>query len=131
MSRPAQFAIQFHYDIGCTTLRLHGELDALSVPAFAATLTAIYERGTRFVTIDLSGLRSCNVAGLRAMTDLAARLHARDGAAKIIDPWILTRMLDIVDLRALFVLDEEPICLHSSDPRRLNAYPQHKQEVTK
>ena len=107
MSHPAQFTIQFDYDIRCTTLRLYGDLDALSVPAFAGALVAIHERGARFVTIDLAGLRFCNVGGLRAMTELAARLHVRGGTVKIIDPWILTRMLDITDLRSLFVLDEE------------------------
>ena len=96
-----------------TTLRLWGELDALSVPAFAATLAALDERGARFVTIDLSDLRFCNVGGLRAMTELAARLHARDGTVRVIDPRILTRMLDIVDLRSLFALEDEEECLRS------------------
>ena len=82
MTRAAQFAIEFDYSVGATTLRLHGELDALSVPAFAAVLVAIHERGVRLVTIELSGLRFCNVAGLRAMTELAARLHAGDGIVK-------------------------------------------------
>jgi anti-anti-sigma factor len=107
MTRPAQFTIELDYEVGRTTLRLHGELDALSVPPFAAILVAISERGG-FVTLDLSGLRSCNVGGLRAMAELAARLHARDGQVRIVEPGILTRMLDIVDLRSLFDLDEEP-----------------------
>jgi len=108
MTRPAQFAIEFDHGVGSMTLRLFGELDALSVPAFAATLVAIQERGNRFVTIDLSGLQFCNVSGLRAMTDLAAHLQTRDGRVRIVEPWILTRMLDIADLRALFTIEDEP-----------------------
>jgi anti-anti-sigma factor len=89
-------------------VRLHGELDALSVPAFAGALLGIAERGTRSVTIDLSDLRFCNVGGLRAMAELAARLHARDGRVTIVAPGILARMLDIGDLKTLFVVDDTP-----------------------
>jgi anti-anti-sigma factor len=112
MPRPAQFAIEFDHGVGRTTLRLHGELDALSVPAFAATLVAIQERGNRFVTIDLSGLDFCNVGGLRAMAELAAHLQTRDGSVSIVEPWILTRMLDVADLRSLFAIEAEPGPLH-------------------
>lgn len=103
-----QFGVEFDYDIACTTIRLHGELDALSVPAFAGALNAIAERGAGAVTIDLSELRFCSVGGLRAMAELAARLHVRDGRVTIIDPSLLTRMLEIGDLRSLFVIDDHP-----------------------
>ena len=108
MHRRAQFGVELDYDVGRTTVRLHGELDALSTPAFAAVLIAISDRPTPSVTIDLAGLRSCSVGGLRAMTELAARLHARDGRVTIVEPRILARMLDAADLRSLFVLDEGP-----------------------
>jgi anti-anti-sigma factor len=105
-SSSAQFGMDFDYDVGRTTISLHGELDALSVPAFAAVLSALVERGVRAVTIDLSDLRFCNVGGLRAMAELSARLNEVDGRVEILAPIILTRMLGIADLQALFVIDE-------------------------
>jgi anti-anti-sigma factor len=109
MTRPgsssAQFGMDFDYDVGRTLISLHGELDALSVPPFAGVLTALAEHGVRSVTIDLSALRFCNVGGLRAMAELAARLNESDGRVEIVAPGILTRLLDIAELRALFVVD--------------------------
>ena len=40
----AQFGIDFDYDVGNTTVSIHGELDALSVPAFTGALVALTER---------------------------------------------------------------------------------------
>jgi anti-anti-sigma factor len=102
----AQFGIEFDYDVGRTLLTLHGELDALSVPAFAGVLSALVERGVRSVTIDLSDLRFCNVGGLRAMAELAARLNTVEGRVEILAPAILTSMLGLADLRSLFVIDD-------------------------
>jgi anti-anti-sigma factor len=104
----AQFGIDFDYDVGNTTVSIHGELDALSVPAFNGALLALAERGIRFVTIDLSELRFCSVGGLRAMAELAARLNAVDGRVAILAPAILTRMLDMRDLQSLFVVGDPP-----------------------
>jgi anti-anti-sigma factor len=101
-----QFCMEFDYDVGRTTLYLGGELDSLSVAPFAGALFAIAERGTRAVTIDLTELRFCNVGGLRAMAELAARLNAIEGSVEIVAPAILTRMLEISDLKSLFVITE-------------------------
>ena len=100
----SHFGIDFDYDVGKISISLHGELDALGVPAFGAVLCAIAERGTRSVTIDLSALRFCNVGGLRVMAELAARLNEIDGRVEIVAPAILTRMLEISDLHSLFVI---------------------------
>ena len=100
----SQFGIDFDYDVGTVSISLHGELDALSVPAFGGVLRALAERGTRSVTIDLSDLRFCNVGGLRVMAELATCLNAIDGRVEIRSPAILARMLDISDLHSLFVI---------------------------
>jgi anti-anti-sigma factor len=106
----AQFGIEFDYDVDNTILLLHGDLDALSVAAFSGALIALAERGTRFVTIDLSKLRFCSIGGLRAMAELAARLNAVGGGVRILGPSILTRMLDLADVRSLFTVgDPQPI----------------------
>jgi len=102
----SQFGIDFDYDVGTVVISLHGELDALSVPAFGGVLRALAERGTRSVTIDLSELRFCNVGGLRVMAELATCLNAIDGRVEIRSPAILARMLEISELHSLFVIVE-------------------------
>jgi anti-anti-sigma factor len=111
----AQFGIEFDYDAGRTIVSVHGELDALSVPAFAGALFALAERGTRFVTIDLSQLRFCSVGGLRVMAELAARLNAVEGRVEVLAPTILTRMLDMTDLNSLFVVGDPKTTARASD----------------
>jgi anti-anti-sigma factor len=94
------------YDVESIVMSLSGELDALSVPVFTGALVALAEQGARVVTIDLVHLRFCNIGGLRAMAEVAARLNDVDGRVEIVAPSILTRMLEIGDLRSLFVVHE-------------------------
>ncbi|MDQ1478926.1 MAG: hypothetical protein QOE62_4155 [Actinomycetota bacterium] len=98
--------MDIEYDVGSIMLWLCGELDSLSVPVFSGTLVALAEQGARVVTIDLTHLRFCNIGGLRAMAELAARLNDVDGRVEIVAPSILTRMLEIGDLRSLFVVHD-------------------------
>jgi anti-anti-sigma factor len=102
----AQFGMDIEYDVGATVMWLSGELDALSVPVFAGALSGLAEQGVRVVTIDLTHLRFCNIGGLRAMAELAARLNDVDGRVEIVAPAILTRMLELGDLRSLFVVHD-------------------------
>jgi anti-anti-sigma factor len=94
------------YDVGAVVMWLSGELDALSVPVFAGALVGLADQGARVVTIDLTHLRFCNIGGLRAMAQLAARLNDVDGRVEIVAPAILTRMLELGDLRSLFVVHD-------------------------
>ena len=102
----AQFGMDIEFDVGSILLGLSGELDALSVPVFSRALVALAEQGARVVTIDLTQLRLCDIGGLRAMAELAARLNDVDGRVEIIAPSILTRMVEIGDLRSLFVVHD-------------------------
>jgi anti-anti-sigma factor len=121
----AQFGIDIDTRPGATTVIPHGELDALSAPVFAAVLEAVSARAVCLVVIDLSDVRFCNVAALRAMTELAARLHAVDGRVRINAHAVLDRMLDLADLRSMFELDDPPVAAvdadatHGTFPRRL------------
>ena len=108
VSSSAQFGIDFEYQGAHTLLSLRGELDALSVPAFAGVLNTLVERGARSVTIELSELRFCDIGGLRAMAELAARLHAVDGSVEVLAPSILLRMLELSDLESLFHIEDSP-----------------------
>jgi anti-anti-sigma factor len=120
----AQFGLDIDTRPGATTVIPHGELDALSAPVFAAVLEALSARAAKLVVIDLSDVRGCNVAGLRAMTELAARLHAVEGRVRINAHAVLDRMLELADLCSLFDLDEprsfvEADVTHVTLPRRL------------
>jgi anti-anti-sigma factor len=107
--------MDFDYDVGSTIVSVHGELDALSVPAFAGALIALANRGTHFVTLDLSQLRFCSVGGLRAMAELAARVNAVGGQVEVLAPTILTRMLDMNDLNTLFVIRDPQTAVPAAD----------------
>src|SRR5262249_20761011 len=71
----ASFGIDVDTAPSATTVIPHGEIDALSAPIFGAVLEAVSAHAVALVTIDLSDVRFCNVAGLRAITELAARMH--------------------------------------------------------
>lgn len=101
-----RFGIGFDYDVGRVSISLHGELDALGIPAFEGVLRALADRRPRLVTIDLSELRFCNTAGLRVMAELAARLNPSGGRVEIRAPTILMRKLAVSDLRSVFVIAE-------------------------
>jgi anti-anti-sigma factor len=107
--------MDFDYDVGSTVVSVHGELDALSVLAFAGALIALANRGTHFVTLDLSQLRFCSVGGLRAMAELAARVNAVGGQVEVLAPTILTRMLDMNDLNTLFVIRDPQTTVPGAD----------------
>jgi anti-anti-sigma factor len=102
----AQFGVDFDYSGETTWVMLYGELDALSAPAFRAALLTLSERENRVVSIDLSRLVFCNIGGLRAMAELAARLHSVGGRVEIVGPDVLTKMLEISDLASMFVIRE-------------------------
>ena len=121
-------------DAGSATLWLYGELEALSVPVFASALTALADQGARTVTIDLTHLRFCNIGGLRAMAELAARLNDVEGSVEIVAPSLLTRMLEPSDLRSLFVLRDleelEPHAEHVIDLRSAERAPRSSRPRT-
>lgn len=115
------------YDGAHVMLWLRGELDALSGPLFAGALDAIANQGALVVAIDLSRLRFCNIGGLRAMAELAARLNGVGGRVEIIAPPLLTRMLELSDLRLLFVVHDldqpDPTAITGDDQRVVNRAP--------
>ena len=102
----AQFGVDIDTTSGATTVIPHGELDALSAPVFAAVLETVSARFVALVVVDLSEVPFCNVAALRAMTELAARLHGAGGRVRLVEPRVLDRMLDLADLRSMFELDD-------------------------
>mgnify|MGYP001769926939 CR=1 FL=1 len=68
---------------GVTTLRIDGELDAVTIPDFRPALDAlIAERPTRIV-VDLSGLRLIDSSGIGALVFLYKRVKEYGGVMTV------------------------------------------------
>jgi len=110
-----QFGIDIDTTPGATTVIPHGELDAVSAPIFGAVLEAVSARAVQLVVLDLDDVRFCNIAALRAMTELAARQHAADGRVRIVALAVLDRMLELADLRSMFDVDDHSVVAGEAD----------------
>jgi anti-anti-sigma factor len=60
---------------GLTVARLHGDLDIVTAPALRESLRGILGPGMRLLTVDLSGVGFCDVAGLAML--IGTQRHAR------------------------------------------------------
>ena len=70
----------FREDEGdATTLRIRGELDALSVTDLRPLLDGVIDDGRRDVTVDLSQLRLVDSSGVGALVSLYKRVRAAGG----------------------------------------------------
>jgi anti-sigma B factor antagonist len=61
-----------------TVFHLKGDLDLQSTPQFEQTVRRSYEQGTRYVVLDLSGVRYISSAGLRGIHSLFNLLRSED-----------------------------------------------------
>ena len=62
-----------------TTLRIRGELDALSVPELRPLIEGVVDDNRRDVTVDLSQLRLVDSSGVGALVSLYKRVRAAGG----------------------------------------------------
>jgi anti-anti-sigma factor len=62
--------------VGWTVVRLDGDLDFAAAPALRERLISVLRRGTRLVILDLSQVRSCDMAGLAVL--IGTRRRARE-----------------------------------------------------
>lgn len=67
-----------------TTLRIKGELDALTAPELRPTLDAVVAEGRREVTVDLSELRLIDSSGVGALVSLFKRVRANGGSVQFV-----------------------------------------------
>lgn len=67
-------------DAAKTTLRIRGELDALSAPELRPLLDQVVEDGPKQVVVDLSELRMVDSSGVGALVSLYKRVRAYGGA---------------------------------------------------
>jgi anti-sigma B factor antagonist len=97
---------------GHVTLKLTGELDTESVPAFEAVLERQFGAGASGLTLDLSELVFIDSTGLAAIV-LASRLCERDGCALEIvpGPRAVQRLFEVTGLVDVLPFSDAP------DPR--------------
>ncbi|HWZ91968.1 MAG TPA: STAS domain-containing protein [Polyangiaceae bacterium] len=69
-------------DGATTTLRIRGELDALSAPELRPLIDDLVESGRRDIKVDLSGLRLIDSSGVGALVSLYKRIRAQSGGVR-------------------------------------------------
>ncbi|HTA90523.1 MAG TPA: STAS domain-containing protein [Polyangiaceae bacterium] len=80
-----------------STLRVRGELDALSAPELRPTIDELVESEQGDITVDLSGLRLVDSSGVGALVSLYKRVRARGGEVRFIgvtaQPLVIFKLL--------------------------------------
>ena len=66
-----------------TTLRIEGELDALSAPVLRPTIDTIVADNPKLVVVDLTSLRMIDSSGVGAIVSLYKRLRAAGGSVRL------------------------------------------------
>jgi anti-sigma B factor antagonist len=69
-------------DGAATTLRVRGELDALSAPELRPLFDELIDGERRDITVDLSELRLVDSSGVGALVSLYKRVRARGGEVR-------------------------------------------------
>ena len=95
-----------------TTLRISGELDALSAPELRPLLDELVETNRRDVTVDLSGLRLIDSSGVGALVSLYKRIRANSGAVRFVgvtaQPLVIFQLLRLDSVFGLAAHSPQP-----------------------
>jgi anti-sigma B factor antagonist len=79
------------------TLRLSGELDAMSCPELRPVIDSLVSDGPDSVTVDLSQLELIDSSGVGAMVSLYKRVRANGGSVKFVgvsnQPLVIFKLL--------------------------------------
>ena len=90
-------------------LRLHGEIDILTVPALEEALSAMLSDDSGDVVVDLAAVHFIGVAGLEALCHCALDLQRRSHRLIVSSPSALTRrVIDILGLAEYLTLAAGP-----------------------
>jgi anti-sigma B factor antagonist len=88
------------------TLKVQGELDALTAADLRPELDAVIAENPRSVTVDLSGLRLIDSSGVGALVSLYKRIRANGGQVQFVgvsdQPLVIFKLLR---LDVVFKLD--------------------------
>ena len=84
---------------------LSGEADLTCAGELSALITAQLSRGTRQLTVDVSGLRFADSASIRALVLAARTLRERGGSLVLLQPQRpLTRLLSLTGAERMFTI---------------------------
>jgi anti-anti-sigma factor len=88
---------------------ISGEVDAANVSALAHALESVVDAQDALL-MDLRELEFIDAAGLRAIHDMARRLHARGGELVLLSPpAVVGRMLPVLGVDDMMTLDSEEL----------------------
>ena len=101
-------SLEARLDVRDGTLHLAGALDLHTVPGFHAAVSRLLDEARRRWVIDVEGLHSCDVAGLRALSTAYRRTLVRGRRVVVMGapPW-LCRALKTLRLDAHLLEDGE------------------------
>lgn len=71
---------------GWTVVRLDGDLGIAAAPALRERLTSLLRPGTRLVILDLSRVRSCDMAGLAVLIGTQRRAREQGIVMRLVAP---------------------------------------------
>lgn len=115
---------------GWTVVRLDGDLDIVAAPALRERLISVLRLGTRLVILDLSRVRSCDMAGLAVLIGTQRRAREQGIVMRLVAPSRpVTELLRSSGLeRCLTVCPDLPGALDRRwcEPARAAAVPQAK-----
>jgi anti-sigma B factor antagonist len=108
-----------------TTLRVRGELDALSAPTLRPLLDELVETDRRDITVDLSGLRLIDSSGVGALVSLYKRIRANGGEVRFAgvtaQPLVIFQLLRLDSVFGLAA--DAPVVLETEQPAGATATP--------
>ncbi|HEY1536336.1 MAG TPA: STAS domain-containing protein [Polyangiaceae bacterium] len=108
-----------------TTLRVRGELDALSAPTLRPLLDELVETDRRDITVDLSGLRLIDSSGVGALVSLYKRIRANGGAVRFAgvtaQPLVIFQLLRLDSVFGLAA--DSPVVPETEQPATATATP--------
>jgi anti-sigma B factor antagonist len=108
-----------------TTLRVRGELDALSAPTLRPLLDELVDTDRRDITVDLSGLRLIDSSGVGALVSLYKRIRANGGAVRFAgvtaQPLVIFQLLRLDSVFGLAA--DSPVVLETEQPAAATATP--------
>ncbi|MFI6602960.1 STAS domain-containing protein [Nonomuraea sp. NPDC050536] len=85
-------------------VRLEGDLDKVSAPAFRTCLAGLAEEGCVEVVVDAARLAFCDSSGLWVLVEHQRALSGLGGSLQLTGvQGVLLRVLDVTGLRPLFV----------------------------
>lgn len=100
------FDLGVDFAVGSVTLRVRGEVDALTAPALGAVLGELVEQSLGELILDLAELRFMDASGLGVIADISGRLITSGRMLTVRSaPSMTLRLLEMTRMDEIFRLD--------------------------